>query len=74
MDRDKLKRVADALGEVHLYDKHHTGEMIAMRLRDSLADLPGYGPAEVEDKLMRLARVAIEAVEAGETDLGKPGP
>jgi len=60
--------VANALGDVRLYDKHHTGELIAMRLRDSLADLPGYGPAEVDDKLMQLARTAILAVEAGQTD------
>lgn len=65
MDRDHLKRVADALGDVHLYDKHHTGEFIAMRLRDSLADLPGFDPAGVEDKLMELARAALEAHERG---------
>ena len=66
MDRDKIKRVADALGDVHLYDKHHTGEFIAMRLRDSLADNPGYDAAAVEDKLMELARTALQAAEDGE--------
>ncbi|MBP2291387.1 hypothetical protein [Azospirillum rugosum] len=66
MDRDRLKRVAKALGDVHLYDKHHTGEFIAMRLRDSLADNPGYDAADVEDKLMELARVALTAAEEGE--------
>ncbi|HYG88499.1 MAG TPA: hypothetical protein VD978_19830 [Azospirillum sp.] len=65
MDRGHLKRIADALGDVHLYRKHHTGEFIAMRLRDSLADLPGFDPAAVEDKLMELARTAIEAHEQG---------
>lgn len=66
MDRDRLKRVAKALGDVHLYDKHHTGEFIAMRLRDSLADNPGYDAADVEDKLMELARVALTAAEESE--------
>ena len=64
-DRDTLKRVADAIGDVHLYDKHHTGEFVAMRLRDSLADTPGYDRAAVEDKLMELARAALDAAEAG---------
>jgi hypothetical protein len=66
MDRDKVKRVADALGDVHLYDKHHTGEFIAMRLRDSLADNPGYDAAAVEDKLIELAKVALKAAEIRE--------
>ncbi|WP_448208095.1 hypothetical protein [Azospirillum sp. sgz302134] len=70
MDRDKLKRVASALGDVHLYDKHHTGELIAMRLRDSLADSPGFDAAAVEDKLMELAKVALEAAEG--SSLGRP--
>ncbi|OYD83280.1 MULTISPECIES: hypothetical protein [Azospirillum] len=64
-DRDTLKRVADAIGDVHLYDKHHTGEFVAMRLRDSLADSPGYDRAAVDDKLMELARAALDAAEAG---------
>ncbi|TWA65515.1 hypothetical protein FBZ84_10831 [Azospirillum baldaniorum] len=64
-DRNTLKRVADAIGDVHLYDKHHTGEFIAMRLRDSLADSPGYDRATVDDKLMQLARIALDAAEAG---------
>ncbi len=73
MDRDQVKRVAAALGEVRLYDKHHTGELVAMRLRDSLADLPGYDPEAVEDKLMQLARTAIEAVRQGVLDDGNGG-
>ena len=65
MDRDLLKRVAAALGDVRLYEKHHTGEMIAMRLRDLLADLPGFGPEEVDGKLTELARAAVKAGEEG---------
>jgi len=65
MDRDHVKRIADALGDVRLYEKHHTGEFIAMRLRDALADLPGFGPEEVSDKLMELAKAAAEAYERG---------
>ncbi|PWC77587.1 hypothetical protein [Azospirillum sp. TSH64] len=63
MDRDKLRRVAKALGDVRLYEKHHTGELITMRLRDSLADNPGYDEEEVDKKLLELARVALEAAE-----------
>lgn len=65
MDRDLLKRVADALGDVRLYEKHHTGEMIAMRLRDLLTDLPGFGPDAVDDKLTDLAKAAVRACEEG---------
>lgn len=65
MDRDQVKRIADALGEVRMYEKHHTGEMIAMRLRDVLGDLPGYGAAEVDGKLAELARAALRAHEEG---------
>ncbi|WP_245593547.1 hypothetical protein [Azospirillum halopraeferens] len=61
MDRDMLKRVAAALGDVPLYDKHHTGEFIRMRLRDSLADTPGFDAAAVDHALMEMARVALEA-------------
>ena len=61
MDRDQVKRVAEALGDVRLYEKHHTGELIAMRLRDLLADLPGFGPAEVDGKLAELAKAALRA-------------
>ena len=67
-DRNTLKRVADAIGDVHLYDKHHTGEFIAMRLRDSLADSPGYDQAAVDDKLMQLARIALDAAEVIEAE------
>ncbi|PGH53447.1 hypothetical protein CRT60_26545 [Azospirillum palustre] len=63
MDRDKLRRVAEALGDVRLYEKHHTGELITMRLRDSLADNPGYDAEEVDKTLLELARVALEAAE-----------
>ena len=66
MDRGRVKRVAKALGDVHLYAKHHTGEFIAMRLRDSLADNPGYDAEAVQDKLMELARAALTAAEEGE--------
>lgn len=65
MDRDLLSRVAAALGDVRLYEKHHTGELIAMRLRDLLTDLPGYGPAEVDGKLAELAKAAVAAYDAG---------
>lgn len=65
MDRDLLKRVAAALGDVRLYEKHHTGELIAMRLRDLLGDLPGFGPEEVDGKLADLAKAAVTACEKG---------
>lgn len=65
MDRDLVTRVADALGDVRLYEKHHTGELIAMRLRDLLADLPGFGPEEVDGKLAELAKAAVAACEEG---------
>ena len=65
MDRDLLARVANALGDVRLYEKHHTGELIAMRLRDLLADLPGFGPAEVDGKLADLAKAAVTACGEG---------
>ncbi|AWK87195.1 hypothetical protein [Azospirillum thermophilum] len=64
-DRDRLRRVAAALGDSHLYDKHHTGEFIAMRLSDSLADLPGFDAERVQDTLMRLAEAALRADEDG---------
>ncbi|SMH58567.1 hypothetical protein [Azospirillum agricola] len=60
-DRERLKRIAKALGDVRLYDKHHTGELVAMRLRDSLADHPGYDAEAVEAKLLELAKAALEA-------------
>lgn len=63
MDRNRLKRVADALGDVRLYEKHHTGELVTMRLRDSLADHPGYDAAAVDAKLLELAQVALKAAE-----------
>lgn len=63
MERDRLHRVAKALGDVRLYDKHHTGELISMRLRDSLADNPGFDKEEVDKTLLELARVALEAAE-----------
>ena len=63
MDNHRLKRVADALGDVRLYDKHHTGELVSMRLRDSLADHPGYDAAAVDAKLMELAKAALDAAE-----------
>ncbi|WP_042442940.1 hypothetical protein [Azospirillum sp. B510] len=63
MDRDRLNHVAKALGDVRLYEKHHTGELVTMRLRDSLADTPGYDAEEVERKLLDLARVALEAAD-----------
>ena len=66
MDRDLLKRVADALGDVRLYEKHHTGELIAMRLRDLLADLPGFDPAAVDGKLTDLAKAAVKACKDAE--------
>ncbi|MCG5239043.1 hypothetical protein [Azospirillum doebereinerae] len=61
MTSERLKRVADALGDVRLYEKHHTGELVTMRLRDSLADNPGYDAEEVEAKLLELAKAALEA-------------
>lgn len=60
-DMDRLKRVADALGDVRLYDKHNTGEFVAMRLRDSLADHPGFDAQAVDAKLLELARAALAA-------------
>ncbi len=61
MDQDRLKRVADALGDVRLYEKHRTGELVTMRLRDSLADHPGYDAGAVDAKLRELAKAALEA-------------
>lgn len=63
MDQGTLKRVADALGDVRLYEKHHTGELVTMRLRDSLADHPGYDAAAVDAKLLELAKAALEAAK-----------
>lgn len=61
IDMDRLKRAAAALGDVRLYDKHHTGELVTMRLRDSLADHPGFDAQAVDAKLLELARAALDA-------------
>jgi len=60
-DMDRLKRVAVALGEVRLYDKHNTGEFVTMRLRDSLGDHPGFDARAVDAKLLELAQAALDA-------------
>lgn len=61
MDEKTLRRMAEALGDTPVFDKHQTGEVLTIRLRDLLEDVRSFDPISVDDVLMELAKRAAAA-------------
>lgn len=68
MNGNRLREAARALGEMPLYGKHEIGEVQALTLRDFLEQISldeASDDISVEDALLEMARIAIEAYGRG---------
>jgi uncharacterized protein with von Willebrand factor type A (vWA) domain len=63
MTDERVKRIAEALGDVAVFDKHQIGEVVTITLRGLLEDVRSFDPISVEEVLDKMARRAIETYE-----------
>jgi hypothetical protein len=63
MTDEQIRRAAEALGEVAIFDKHQIGEVVTITLRGLLEDVRSFDPISIDEILEKLARRALEAAE-----------
>lgn len=60
---ERVRIVAEALGDVAVFDKHQIGEVVTITLRGLLEDVRSFDPISVDEILQKMARRALETYE-----------